>query len=125
MSDGPTLTSFWDVSGKRSNAMRCLARELPGVEVDIAQSFGLFRDVGIPLLMQRFPEYGWVLRDCNSNPGRSFTEVERAQIETDHALVGSLMARSWGISRFDVAALMLSWGGACRSPLVERARPSL
>jgi HD-like signal output (HDOD) protein len=105
--DGPQLTRFWDVSGKRSRAMRCLARELRGVEVDIAQSFGLFCDVGIPLLMQRFPEYGRVLRDCNTDPDRSFTEVERTQIETDHALVGSLMARSWGVSREVCTAIRL------------------
>lgn len=101
--DGPQLTRFWDVSGKRSKAMRCLARELRVVEVDIAQSFGLFCDVGIALLMQRFPDYGKVLRDCNADPARSFTEVEHAQIQTDHGLVGSLMARTWGLSR-DVSA---------------------
>jgi HD-like signal output (HDOD) protein len=56
--EGPQLTRFWDVSGKRSLAMRSLARELGGVDVGIAQSFGLFCDVGIALLMQRFPLTG-------------------------------------------------------------------
>ena len=34
--DGPQLTRFWDVSGKRSMAMRCLAVDLRGVGVDAA-----------------------------------------------------------------------------------------
>jgi HD-like signal output (HDOD) protein len=93
------------VSSKRSIALRTLARELRGVDADIAQSFGLFCDVGIALLMQRFPQYGQTLRACNEDGDRSFTEVEQSQIQTDHALVGGLMARSWGLSRDVCAAI--------------------
>jgi HD-like signal output (HDOD) protein len=105
--EGPQLTRFWDVSGKRSLAMRSLARERGGVDVDIAQSFGLFCDVGIALLMQRFPQYWKTLRDANEEPVVSFTDVECAQVQTDHALVGSLMARSWGLSREVCSAIRL------------------
>lgn len=93
------LTRFWDVSSKRSFGMARMARELRLVEVDVAQTFGLFCDVGIPLLMQRFPNYGKTLMACNSEPELSFTEVEQNQHHTDHALVGAMMARSWGISQ--------------------------
>ena len=96
--DGPMLTRFWDVSAKRSHAMSRLARGLGGVDIDIAQSFGLFCDVGIPLLMQRFSDYGKTLKACNDEPVKSFTEVEQAHHNTDHALIGGIMARSWGMS---------------------------
>lgn len=96
--DGPLLTRFWDVSAKRSHAMSRLARGLGGVDIDIAQSFGLFCDVGIPLLMQRFSDYGKTLKACNDEPVKSFTEVEQAHHNTDHALIGGIMARSWGMS---------------------------
>jgi len=96
--DGMQLTRFWDVSSKRAHAMARLARGLGEVEPDIAQSFGLFCDVGIPLLMQRFPDYGKTLMACNNEPEKSFTEVEQAIHHTDHALVGAMMARSWGMS---------------------------
>jgi HD-like signal output (HDOD) protein len=105
--DGPQLTRFWDVSGKRSFAVSRLARGLRGVDVDIAQSFGLFCDVGIPLLMQRFPDYGKTLKACNDEPARSFTEVEQAELQTDHALIGAIMARSWGISQTVCMAIRL------------------
>ena len=99
--DGPQLTRFWDVSGKRAFALSRLAVDLggPTVDVDLAQSFGLFCDVGIPLLMQRFPDYGQTLKACNDEKDRPFTECEQERHQTDHALIGSVMARSWGISR--------------------------
>jgi len=99
--DGPQLTRFWDVSGKRAFALSRLAVDLggPTVDVDLAQSFGLFCDVGIPLLMQRFPGYGQTLKACNDEKHRPFTDCEQERHQTDHALIGSVMARSWGISR--------------------------
>jgi HD-like signal output (HDOD) protein len=105
--DGPQLIRFWDVSSKRSIAMRALAKDLGGVAVDLAHTFGLFCDVGIALLLQRFPDYGRLLKDCNDEPVRAFTEVEQAAIQTDHALVGALMAKTWGVSEEVCAAIRL------------------
>jgi HD-like signal output (HDOD) protein len=95
--DAANLTRFWDVSTKRSYALSRLARGLRGVEIDVAQSFGLFCDVGIPLLMQRFADYGATLRDANQSRSQSFTAVEQAAHRADHAMIGALMARSWGL----------------------------
>jgi HD-like signal output (HDOD) protein len=74
--DGPRLTRFWDVSAKRAWALARLARGLRGVDVDIAQTFGLFCDVGIPLLMRRFPDYGPTLQAANASVDEAFTAVE-------------------------------------------------
>jgi HD-like signal output (HDOD) protein len=105
--DGPQLTRFWDVSSKRSWALATLARKLRGADVDVAQTYGLFCDVGIPLLMQRFGNYGKVLQACNSETERSFTQVEQDELHTDHALIGALMARSWGVSQTVCLAIRL------------------
>ncbi len=96
--DAQKLTRFWDVSSKRSYGMARLARDLRLVDVDVAQTFGLFCDVGIPLLMQRFADYGQTLMACNNEQELSFTELEQNRHHTDHALIGAMMARSWGIS---------------------------
>ena len=105
--DGPQLTRFWDVSAKRAWALATLARSLKGVDVDVAQTFGLFCDVGIPLLMQRFPNYTKVLQAANASTEQSFTEIEQAHLQTDHALIGALMARSWGVSQTVSLAIRL------------------
>lgn len=104
---GPNLTRFWDVSSKRSYAMMRLARGLGGLEPDLAQTYGLFCDVGIPLLMQRFPNYTATLQQANADTERSFCEVEHAVHNTDHALIGGLMARSWSISQVVCLAIRL------------------
>lgn len=123
--DGPQLTRFWDVSSKRAFAMARLARGLRGVDIDVAQTFGLMCDVGIPLLMQRFPDYGQTLKTCNDDMSRSFTEVEQAAHGTDHAMIGGLMARSWGIADSVCLAIRLHhdytvFRDAHAAPLVTR-----
>lgn len=105
--DRARLTRFWDVSGKRSYALSRLATGLRGATPDTAQSFGLFCDVGIPLLMQRFEDYGATLKSANQSADQTFTEVEQAAHQTDHALVGALMARAWSLPRTVCDAIRL------------------
>lgn len=105
--DRAQLTRFWDVSGKRSYALSRLAAGLHGVAPDTAQSFGLFCDVGIPLLMQRFADYGATLKAANQTEAWSFTDVEQAAHRTDHCLVGALMARAWSLPRTVCDAIRL------------------
>lgn len=97
--EGANLTRFWDVTTKRSFALARLARGLRGVDVDVAQVFGLFCDAGIALLMQRLPDYTATLAAANHCETLPFTEIEQAAHRTDHALVGALMARAWGLPK--------------------------
>ena len=96
---GMNLARFWDVSTKRSVGLRHLARGLKLVDPDMAQAFGLFCDVGIPLLMQRFPGYMDTLKLANSSESESFTEIESRHHHADHAQIGSIMARTWGLPK--------------------------
>ncbi len=95
---GLNLVRFWDVSTKRSIAMSLLARNLKGVDVDTAQAFGLFCDIGIPLLMQRFPSYLESLSLANAATVLPFTSIESERHGVDHAQMGSMMARTWGLN---------------------------
>ena len=94
---GVNLVRFWDVSTKRSFAMSKLAKGLGSVTADTAQSFGLFCDIGIPLLMQRFPTYGETLKLANDAKEQAFPEVEFDRHGVDHTQIGSMMARAWGL----------------------------
>lgn len=96
--NGPALYRFWDVTSKRSQAMRLLASRV-GLPPDTAQTMGLFADVGIPLLAQRFsdPSYMDTLEHANHSD-QPFTNVEQARHGTDHTVIGSLLARSWGLT---------------------------
>lgn len=105
--DGLALWRFWDVSAKRSHAMWALAPRV-GLPPALAQTVGLFADVGIPLLARRFqnPSYIETLDTANHSDA-CFTAIEQERHQTDHAIVGALLARSWGISQTATLAIRL------------------
>jgi HD-like signal output (HDOD) protein len=97
--DSNSLGRFYDTSARRAQAMTRMAKFTGLVDVTLAQTFGLFCDVGIPLLMHRFPAYIQTLKMANEDQERSFTAIEQDAHHTDHALIGALMARTWAGQR--------------------------
>ena len=93
--DSNELGRFYDTSTRRALAMTRIAKFTGVVDVGLAQTFGLFCDVGIPLLMHRFPTYIQTLKVANEDRERSFTAIEQDAHHTDHALIGAMMARTW------------------------------
>jgi HD-like signal output (HDOD) protein len=102
-SGAPGLTRFFDTASKRSYAMARIAKTTKG----LAQMFGLFCDVGIPLLMGRFPNYMETLKVANIDTERSFTSLEQAAHHTDHALIGAMMVKSWDLPHLVALAIRL------------------
>lgn len=94
----PLLTRFWDAADKRAFAMSLLSRELRVATPDVAHTFGLFCDIGIPLLINRFPDYVETLRLANETVSERFTTIEDQRHHTSHATIGALLAKNWGLS---------------------------
>ena len=92
------LASFWDVSTRRAQAMVFLSRRLRIGEPDVAHTFGLFCDTGLPLLMDRFADYGETFAAASLEAERPFTALEEERHATSHAAIGCLLARNWGLS---------------------------
>jgi len=92
------LASFWDVSTRRAQAMVFLSRRLRIGEPDVAHTFGLFCDTGLPLLMERFADYGATFAAASLEAERPFTALEEERHATSHAAIGCLLARNWGLS---------------------------
>jgi HD-like signal output (HDOD) protein len=92
------LASFWDISTRRAHAMVFLSRRLRLGEPDVAHTFGLFCDTGVPLLMDRFQDYGATYAAASLEAERPFTALEDARHQTSHAAIGCLLARNWGLS---------------------------
>jgi HD-like signal output (HDOD) protein len=93
--NSPLLEHFWESSTRRSLAMAYIARQLYGVDADVAQTCGLFCHVGIPVMMQGLKGYSGTLAEAMARQDRSFTQTENAAHRTDHAVVGALVARTW------------------------------
>lgn len=93
----PAMSHFWRTSARRSLALGFIARQLYGTPPDLAHTFGLFCDVGIPVLLQGLRGYGDTWDAARTSQDRSFTAVEQAAHRTDHAVVGALVARTWSL----------------------------
>lgn len=96
--DGTELNSFWEVSAKRAQAVVFMSRKLRIAPPDIAHTFGLFCDIGVPLLIQRFPDYVHTFAAASNDTENCFTTIEDARHSTNHAAIGCLLARNWGLS---------------------------
>ncbi len=91
------MESFWDASAKVAMMTSHIAEQLPGMNRDEAYTFGLFQNCGIPILMQRFPDYKKTFGAAERSMDRKFTEIEDECHQTNHATVGYLLARSWNL----------------------------
>lgn len=89
------LDRFWDEAARTALVAAYLAQQLGSVSREDAHLYGLFRDCGIPILMQRFPDYKETLKLANTSTERAFTEMEDERHGTNHAVVGGLLANNW------------------------------
>lgn len=88
------MDRFWDYSNLVAFAASKLANNIPGISADDAYTVGLFHDCGIPVLMQKFPNYLENLTPQVRSEGNCI-EIENFCYSTSHAVVGNLLARSW------------------------------
>lgn len=108
MAKGQTMMArFWDVSEKRANAMTCMAQRTRRIAPEVAHGFGLFCDIGIPILKANFPSYLATLALANREASVRFTEIERDRHGTDHTIVGSMLAEEWDFDADIVLAIRL------------------
>ena len=94
--EGASLERFWDSAEKVARFSTHIASMLPKVPRDEAYTFGLFRDIGIPMLMQRFPDYKDTLKRA-SGLDVPLTSVEDEVHGTNHATIGYMFARAWAL----------------------------
>lgn len=92
---GQGMERFWDSAEKVALISAQVARAYRVTKADEAYTYGLFHNCGIPMLMQRFPNYREALIQANQNADQSFTATEDMAVGTNHAVVGYFLARSW------------------------------
>ncbi|GGC78349.1 HDOD domain-containing protein [Undibacterium terreum] len=104
---GASMARFWDFSTKRAQAMAYLARQMRACPTDLAHTFGLFCDIGVPLLMEKFPDYSKSMEKASRDFINSITDLEDLRFNANHAAVGSLLARTWGLPNEVSLAILL------------------
>jgi HD-like signal output (HDOD) protein len=93
----PALERFWNASAQIAALSGWLAMKVHKtiLHADVAYTFGLFRDIGIAILLRRHSRYVETLFRANQETERSFTDIEQRDIHTDHARVGYVLAMNW------------------------------
>lgn len=104
--NGISMERFWERSSFHATVSTRLARRVPGITREDAYTFGLFHDCGIPILMQRFPDYKDTLQQANHS-SRAIWQLETESHGTDHVTVGAMLARNWHLPDVIVKAIRL------------------
>lgn len=104
--EAASLERFWDSSEKVASISAYLSTVLPRIPRDEAYTFGLFREIGIPLMMQRFPDYRDTLKRA-AGLDIPMTVVEDEVHATNHAVIGYMVSRAWGLPEAMSEALLL------------------
>jgi HD-like signal output (HDOD) protein len=105
--NSPLIAHFWETSTRRALAMGFIAKQLYGVDADMAHTCGLFCHVGIPILLQGIKGYAGTLAEAMARQDRSFTQTENAAHRTDHAVVGAIVAKTWRLPQLIAVAVRL------------------
>ncbi len=102
-----TLNRFWDTA--QDVAMTCLtlAKRIGVENGDEAYALGLFHDCGVPLMLQRFPDYMGVLEQAYANASTEcrVVDTENLVFNTNHSVVGYFTAKSWRLPEHVSAAI--------------------
>ncbi|MDH5599872.1 MAG: HDOD domain-containing protein [Gammaproteobacteria bacterium] len=89
------MTRFWDSATDVARACYMVAYRLRYQSADMAYMLGLFHNAGIPLLMQRFPDYPDVIAESYLHKEHRIVDCENKHYDTNHAVISFYAARSW------------------------------
>lgn len=92
---GPGMERYWKMSMAISLISALVCRETARGDSGIACTYGLFRDCGMPVMLQKFPIYEDIFDGSALTPGEPVLEVENERYTTNHASVGAQLARNW------------------------------
>lgn len=96
------FTRFWEHAGDIATVAAAIARKLRtvcNVFPEQAYAAGLFMDCGVPVLMQRFPEYCKDYRSNKTSSWPSLTEEDN-KVAASHTAIGYLVAKQWKLPDF-------------------------
>jgi HD-like signal output (HDOD) protein len=95
--DQATLEQFWETSAQIAKTADFIAKQLQGMNREESYTFGLFQNCGMAMMLSRFPTYKETIARANETTEAKFTDVEDADLGTDHAVLGALITRAWGL----------------------------
>ncbi|MBL4799074.1 MAG: HDOD domain-containing protein [Oleispira sp.] len=93
------MNRFWDTANDIAMIATNVAKQVGFPKPDLAYLLGLFHNAGIPLLMNRFDNYLEVLEQSYAEGNDRIIDVENTLLNTNHAVVGYYIAKSWNLPK--------------------------
>jgi len=93
---------FWERSDEIATLSAIIAaKQLSACNIAVDQAFmaGLFHECGVPILMQRFPDYCQTFRLNQGSNWPDFHDEDK-RFNTDHTVVGFLVTKHWNLPEF-------------------------
>jgi len=94
------MGQFWDSAMEIANTAAVIGKLLGLPNTDEVYTLGLFHNCGVPLLSARFKNYSTVVEESYAEEEMSITEKENMLINTNHAVVGYYVAKSWNLPNY-------------------------
>lgn len=91
------LGRFWDTAMDIALTASVIAKQIGVPNPEEAYTLGLFHNCGVPLLMSRFEHYEEVMIEAYAATDERIIEVENRSINTNHAVVGYYVGKSWNL----------------------------
>lgn len=98
---------FWERSNEVAGLSAVIASKVISacnIAPEQAYMAGLFHECGVPILMQRFPDYCGTFRLAQSDIWPDFKEEDQ-RLSTSYPVVGYLIAKHWGLPDFICQAI--------------------
>ncbi|MGB4466803.1 MAG: HDOD domain-containing protein [Azovibrio sp.] len=93
---GVLMERFWTRASTLAMGAGLVAGHLYGISREMAFTFALFHDAAIPVMMRRFKSYPAMFEAVLAQ-GWPLAQMEMQRFQCDHAIVGALLARTWGL----------------------------
>lgn len=101
------MEEFWEYSSGIARVSSCLARNVRGIDADLAYTFSVFRDCGVPAMMSGFTDYRPPYAVRNAGDGKPMTDAEEEAFGIHHAFMGYYLAKEWLLP--DPVCQMVLW----------------
>ena len=89
------MDRFWASSSRLALYAALIGRTCTSIPPDELYTLGLFCNCGIPILLRRYPAYKELYTEALEQSERSVSEIEEAELMTDHTVVGYMLAQQW------------------------------
>jgi HD-like signal output (HDOD) protein len=94
--EGQSFDKFWERSTIAASVAEKMAASVPSASREESYIAALFHDCGIPVLMQKFPDYRATVM-AEGKQGIPLCRTEDNHFSTNHAVVGNMLTRSWAL----------------------------